>query len=185
MRKVQKLMKENWFSFSVAFDSQFSCQCVFKCTEINSVSAVKHNCLILLLELHIRMQLSLNTSVSILLSSCGHFLTISHIVKHTELCEGLKPHWSQMSHHEKQLCFLKDLFPLVLSLKLHRKQNKKHSSGSFEVHQSFEIENQKKKKTDERYCHASFLFYGLLFACVLILALDNKFFNLLLFGFPL
>lgn len=61
MRQVQKFMKENWFSFSVAFDSKFSCQCVFKCTEINFVSAIKHNCLILLLELHIRMQLSLNT----------------------------------------------------------------------------------------------------------------------------
>lgn len=100
-------------SFPVACDSQFSCQCVFKCTEINSTSAVKYNCLILLLELHIGLQLSPNTSVLILLSSCGHFLTISHIGKGTSCCEGLKPLWSRMSHHEKQLYFLKDLVPLV------------------------------------------------------------------------
>lgn len=86
-------------SFPVACDSRFRCQCVFKCIEINSASAVKYNCLILLLELHIGLQLSLNTPVLILLSSCGHFLTISHIGKDTACCEGLKPLWSQVSHH--------------------------------------------------------------------------------------
>lgn len=111
-------------SFPVACDSQFSCQCVFKCAEINSASAVKYNCLILLLELHIGLQLSLNTSVLILLSFCRHFLTISHMGKDTACCEGLKPLSSQMSRYEKQLYFLKDLVPLVPSLELPRRQNK-------------------------------------------------------------
>lgn len=69
-------------SFPVPCNSQFSCKRMFKCTEINSASTVKHNSLILLLELDITLQLSLNTSGLILLSSCGHFLTISHISPH-------------------------------------------------------------------------------------------------------